>query len=474
MEIAELRNGFTIRHRLAEMHDGLVRLYMDEQKKSFVDVPAGEIESYSTSPIRSGAVNGNIAAATLSSATPAKSTSQIVREASEKHGVDSDFIRSVIRQESAGNAHAVSPAGARGLMQLMPGTASQLGVNDSFSPEQNVHGGARYLRELLERYNGDAIKALAAYNAGPERWTAINGVPPYRETQLYVQRVVRDYNKKKRTHPEIAVTGKQHVRFAEQECITQGNQANRFASERQPANSGSGSLSLMKKKQIISLVVVAAILGALVYFQFRSWRTFDWAKFRQYTGGVSLWHIGAGVALIYLAYVLRAIRWAIFLKPTAPTSFRRLIAPQIIGFAALGLFGRAGEFARPYLIARKEKLTFTSQLAVWTVERFFDLGSVLVLMVGFFALKGGALAQVLLQALHHGLHAAAQNAGHKLPLALAALAVLALLFFVLQAGLGTARRQRCARACSPSSKASTPFTAPVVRAIGRGLDVPCG
>ena len=145
----------------------------------------------------------------------------------------------------------------------------------------------------------------------------------------------------------------------------------------------------MKKKQIISLVVVAAILGALVYFQFRSWQTFDWAKFRQYTGGVSLWHIGAGVALIYLAYVLRAIRWAIFLKPTAPTSVRRLIAPQIIGFAALGLFGRAGEFARPYLIARKEKLTFTSQLAVWTVERFFDLGAVLVLMAGFLALKGG-------------------------------------------------------------------------------------
>ena len=92
----------------------------------------------------------------------------------------------------------------------------------------------------------------------------------------------------------------------------------------------------MKKKQIISLVVVAAILGALVYFQFRSWRTFDWAKFRHYTGGVSLLHIGMGVALVYLAYVLRAVRWAIFLKPTAPTSVRRLIAPQIIGFAALG------------------------------------------------------------------------------------------------------------------------------------------
>jgi uncharacterized membrane protein YbhN (UPF0104 family) len=194
----------------------------------------------------------------------------------------------------------------------------------------------------------------------------------------------------------------------------------------------------MKKKQIISLIVVAAILGALVYFQFRSWRTFDWAKFRQYTGGVSLWHIGAGVALIYIGYVMRAIRWAIFLKPTAPTSYRRLIAPQVIGFAALGLFGRAGEFARPYLIARKEKLTFTSQLAVWTVERFFDLGAVLVLMAGFLALKGGALAQVLMQALRGGLHVAARNAGHKLPLVFAALAVLALLFVLLRRASGRA------------------------------------
>jgi hypothetical protein len=194
----------------------------------------------------------------------------------------------------------------------------------------------------------------------------------------------------------------------------------------------------MKKKQIISLVVVTGILGALVYFQFRSWRTFDWAKFRQYTGGVSLWHIGAGVALIYAAYVMRAIRWAIFLKPTAPTNFRRLVAPQVIGFAALGLFGRAGEFARPYLIARKERLSFTSQLAVWTVERFFDLGSVLLLMSTFLALKGGTLATVLMQGLRSGIRMAAHNATHKLPLALVGLAVLALVFWVLRRASGRA------------------------------------
>jgi uncharacterized membrane protein YbhN (UPF0104 family) len=194
----------------------------------------------------------------------------------------------------------------------------------------------------------------------------------------------------------------------------------------------------MKKKQILSLVIVAAILGTLVYFQFRSWQSFDWAKFRRYTGGVSLWHIGAGIGLIYIGYVMRAIRWAIFLRPTAPTSFRRLIAPQVVGFAALGLFGRAGEFARPYLIARKEKLTFTSQLAVWTVERFFDLGAVLVLMAGFLALKGGMLAQVLMQGLRSGVHAAAHNAGHKLPFAIAGLVVLGVLFMLLKRSSGGA------------------------------------
>jgi hypothetical protein len=117
---------------------------------------------------------------------------------------------------------------------------------------------------------------------------------------------------------------------------------------------------------------------------------------------------------------------------------RRLIAPQIIGFAALGLFGRAGEFARPYLIARKEKLTFTSQLAVWTVERFFDLGSVVLLMGGFFALRGGTLAHVLMQAVRSGAHAALQKAGHNLPVALAALAVMALFAFVLKRASGKA------------------------------------
>lgn len=220
-EVAELRNGFSIPHRSREVRAGMVRLYTDDAKRSFIDLPAAEIQGYSIQPDPPPAIAapepqvsaepGTTVLPTTAqpqapvqaaipapvAQTPQKSTEQIVREASQRQGVDSDFIHSVIQQESSGNARAVSRAGARGLMQLMPGTAAQLGVADSFSPEQNVHGGTRYLRELLVRYHGDAIKALAAYNAGPGAVDRYRGVPPYRETRLYVQRIVRQYNRKK-------------------------------------------------------------------------------------------------------------------------------------------------------------------------------------------------------------------------------------------------------------------------------------
>ena len=111
--------------------------------------------------------------------------------------MDADFIASVIRAESGNNPHAISPKGAQGLMQLMPGTASKLGVKNSFDPAENVDGGVRYLRELLLLYNNDMVKALAAYNAGPQRVQQYKGVPPYRETHAYVARVINDYNRKK-------------------------------------------------------------------------------------------------------------------------------------------------------------------------------------------------------------------------------------------------------------------------------------
>ena len=164
-----------------------MRLYLDAQKKSFVDVQPDQIERYSTEaepdPKPEPPKTAAEAEPAATPALPLKSTNQIVAEASESHGIDSDFIRSVIGQESGGNAHAVSRAGAQGLMQLMPGTAAKLGVKDSFSAEENVHGGTRYLREMLERYHGDAIKALAAYNAGPDAVDRYHGIPPYRETR---------------------------------------------------------------------------------------------------------------------------------------------------------------------------------------------------------------------------------------------------------------------------------------------------
>jgi soluble lytic murein transglycosylase-like protein len=128
---------------------------------------------------------------------PAPDISQVVNEASGRYRLDPDLVNSVIKAESGFNARAVSPKGAQGLMQLMPGTASQLGVPNAFDPEANVDGGTKYLRELLERYNFDMVKALAAYNAGPQRVEKYGGVPPYYETRAYVARIVKDFNKKK-------------------------------------------------------------------------------------------------------------------------------------------------------------------------------------------------------------------------------------------------------------------------------------
>lgn len=118
----------------------------------------------------------------------------IVTEKAFKYNLDPKLISAVIKAESNWNTHAVSPKGARGLMQLMPSTAAELGVFNSFDPEDNIDGGTRYLRHLLERFNGDLSLALAAYNAGPARVEKNNSIPTIPETVQYVKRVMSLYS----------------------------------------------------------------------------------------------------------------------------------------------------------------------------------------------------------------------------------------------------------------------------------------
>jgi hypothetical protein len=220
-DLAILRNGFSIRHERRETVGSMTRLYLGTDK-GYVDIATDQIERFDKdlTPI---VVPASVTAAaptvpstsapgvTSALAAPTRGTSrsakvpplkpqelkEVINSISDQHHIDPDFISSVIHAESGFNQHAVSPKGAQGLMQLMPGTASKLGVSNAFDPRANVEGGTKYLTELLERYNFDVIKALAAYNAGPLRVQQYGGVPPYRETQAYVASIVRDYNRKK-------------------------------------------------------------------------------------------------------------------------------------------------------------------------------------------------------------------------------------------------------------------------------------
>ena len=235
-EVAVLKNGFSIRHERREVVGDITRLYTKADGSSYVDVRTADIEHFEAAPdlppdpspasgsrrpapgspsaalgttmVRSTPSNTSLSpfTATNTRLTPNSSLrfpqprvdlNEVVNSASDRYRLDPDLVNSVIKAESGFNSRAVSPKGAQGLMQLMPGTASKLGVPNAFDPQANVEGGTRYLRELLERYNFDLVKALAAYNAGPQRVEQYRGVPPYYETRAYVARIVRDFNKKK-------------------------------------------------------------------------------------------------------------------------------------------------------------------------------------------------------------------------------------------------------------------------------------
>ena len=212
-ESITLRNGFEMQcHHHAEV-EGRVRLYMTTGQDNYIEFAPTEIAAVQQVPDpqpqptdaspQDPPAKANLAAPATAgpstrsdtSLTPADLHEMLVKAGGE-HNLDVDLLASLVKAESGGNARAVSRTGARGLMQLMPGTAAALGVEDSFKPEQNVRGGTAYLDGLLTRYHDQLALALAAYNAGPLAVDKYHGIPPYRETQAYVARVIHEFNRR--------------------------------------------------------------------------------------------------------------------------------------------------------------------------------------------------------------------------------------------------------------------------------------
>lgn len=191
-ERVTLANGFTLDCNHHAVVDGRMRLYTNTGEQSYIEFAPTEVRSFETVP-DPPATEVNETAVPV---TPAKALPEILSTAGQAHNLDVELLASVVKAESGGNPRARSHAGAQGLMQLMPKTATDMGVVDSYEPEQNVGGGAKYLDALLTRYHENLILALAAYNAGPQAVDRYHGIPPYRETRAYVARVIREFNRR--------------------------------------------------------------------------------------------------------------------------------------------------------------------------------------------------------------------------------------------------------------------------------------
>ena len=212
-EHVTLKNGFELDCTRRAVVGDRVRLYFLPQGSSLADVndDANYVEVAADAVVRVETIadplplpqapGAKLKPAATKNNLPATPTPAEMREllahAGTAHNIDADLLASVVRAESNGQVRAVSRAGAQGLMQLMPATANDLGVQDAFRADQNIAGGTAYLDALLTKYRDNIALALAAYNAGPAAVDRYHGIPPYRETQAYVARVIREFNRRK-------------------------------------------------------------------------------------------------------------------------------------------------------------------------------------------------------------------------------------------------------------------------------------
>ncbi len=213
-----LRNGSEFDCLRQEVAGDHIRLYLvpaahasiptASDDTNYIEVAANSVVRVETIPDPPAPVAIAAAHASTSPLTPAEMR-QMVDRAGALHNIDADLLASVIQAESDGNTRAVSRTGAQGLMQLMPSTATGLGVVNSFAPEQNIGGGTAYLDQLLTRYRDNIALALAAYNAGPAAVDRYHGIPPYAETRAYVAHVIRAVNRRKiAANPTMASNAK--------------------------------------------------------------------------------------------------------------------------------------------------------------------------------------------------------------------------------------------------------------------------
>ena len=205
MEHVTLKNGFELDCVRRESVGNKIRLYLARNGSvamgdaNYLEVAADLVVRVETVADIQDPVTAvkSPNPATIMAAPTKEEMYEMLAHAGAAHHIDEDLLASVVRAESGGHVTAVSRTGAKGLMQLMPGTATEMGVDDAFKPEQNIAGGTAYLDALLTRYHDNVALALAAYNAGPGAVDKYHGVPPYRETREYVARVIREFNRRK-------------------------------------------------------------------------------------------------------------------------------------------------------------------------------------------------------------------------------------------------------------------------------------